>query len=61
MSIRIEGLSFSYGSTPVLNDVSIQAACPGEILGLVGSSLVLVLSDSKACHRQQRCGDCNDD
>ena len=36
MSIRIEGLSFAYGSTPVLDDVTLRAARPGELLGLVG-------------------------
>ncbi len=36
MSIRVEGLSFSYGSAPVLNDVTLAAARPGEVLGLVG-------------------------
>ena len=36
MSIRIEGFNFAYGSTPVLQDVSMQAARPGELLGLVG-------------------------
>jgi iron complex transport system ATP-binding protein len=36
MSIGIEGLSFRYGSTPVLDDVALQAARPGELLGLVG-------------------------
>ena len=36
MSIRIDGLSFSYGSTPVLDDVTLQAARPGELVGLVG-------------------------
>jgi iron complex transport system ATP-binding protein len=36
MSIRIEGFNFAYGSTPVLQDVSMQAARPGELVGLVG-------------------------
>jgi iron complex transport system ATP-binding protein len=36
MSVRIEGLTFRYGSTPVLDDVTLRAARPGELLGLVG-------------------------
>ncbi|MGE3269749.1 MAG: ABC transporter ATP-binding protein [Chloroflexota bacterium] len=36
MSIQLEGLSFAYGSAPVLNGVSLAAARPGEVLGLVG-------------------------
>jgi iron complex transport system ATP-binding protein len=36
MSVQIENISFSYGSTPVLHGVSIQAARPGEVLGVVG-------------------------
>ena len=36
MSIRIEGLTFAYGSTPVLDDVTLPAARPGELVGLVG-------------------------
>jgi iron complex transport system ATP-binding protein len=36
MSICIEGLSFAYGSTPVLEDVTLRAARPGELVGLVG-------------------------
>ena len=36
MSIRIESLSFAYGSRPVLDDVTLPAAWPGELLGLVG-------------------------
>jgi iron complex transport system ATP-binding protein len=36
MSIRIEGFNFAYGSIPVLRDVTIQAARPGELVGLVG-------------------------
>jgi len=36
MSMRIEGLNFAYGSTPVLQDVTIAAARPGELVGLVG-------------------------
>jgi iron complex transport system ATP-binding protein len=36
MSIRIENLSFAYGATPVLDDINLQDARPGELLGLVG-------------------------
>lgn len=36
MSIRIENLSFAYGSTPVLDDVTLQGARAGELLGIVG-------------------------
>jgi iron complex transport system ATP-binding protein len=36
MSVRVEGISFAYGSAPVLHSVSIDAARPGEVLGLVG-------------------------
>lgn len=36
MSVRVDGLSFRYGSTPVLENVSLQEARPGELLGLVG-------------------------
>jgi iron complex transport system ATP-binding protein len=36
MSVQIEDLSFSYGSTPVLHGVTIDAARPGEVLGVVG-------------------------
>ena len=43
MSIRIEGFSFSYGSTPVLHDVSLQDARPGELIGLVGPHVARML------------------
>ncbi|MFN8635146.1 MAG: ABC transporter ATP-binding protein [Chloroflexota bacterium] len=36
MSVRVEGLSFRYGSTPVLEDVLLAECRPGELLGLVG-------------------------
>ena len=36
MSVRLEGLTFTYGSVPVLDGVSMGAARPGEVLGLVG-------------------------
>jgi iron complex transport system ATP-binding protein len=36
MSIRVDGFSFSYGSARVLDNVSLAAARPGEVLGLVG-------------------------
>jgi iron complex transport system ATP-binding protein len=36
MSVQIENIRFSYGSTPVLHGVSIAAARPGEVLGIVG-------------------------
>jgi iron complex transport system ATP-binding protein len=36
MSIRVDGMSFSYGSARVLDGVSLSSARPGELLGLVG-------------------------
>lgn len=36
MSIRVDGFTFAYGSTPVLKGVSLAAARPGEVVGLVG-------------------------
>jgi iron complex transport system ATP-binding protein len=36
MSIRIDGFTFSYGSSRVLDGVSLAAARPGELLGIVG-------------------------
>lgn len=36
MSVKIEGLTFGYGSTPVLNGITLAAARPGEVTGLVG-------------------------
>jgi iron complex transport system ATP-binding protein len=36
MSIRVDGFSFSYGSARVLDNVSLTAARPGEVLGIVG-------------------------
>jgi len=36
MSIRIEGFTFGYGAAPVLKGVTLEAARPGEVVGLVG-------------------------
>lgn len=36
MSVRVDGFSFRYGSTSVLDGVSLAAARPGELLGIVG-------------------------
>jgi iron complex transport system ATP-binding protein len=36
MSVRVSGFTFGYGSTPVLKGVSLAAARPGEVVGLVG-------------------------
>jgi iron complex transport system ATP-binding protein len=36
MSIRVNGLSFRYGAAPVLDGVSLPAAQPGQVVGLVG-------------------------
>jgi iron complex transport system ATP-binding protein len=36
MSVRVKGMEFAYGATPVLHSVSVDAARPGEVLGLVG-------------------------
>src|SRR5829696_8491590 len=36
MSIRVDGFNFSYGSARVLDGISLTAAHPGELLGIVG-------------------------
>lgn len=37
LSLEVDGVGFSYGSTPVLTDVTFRAA-PGEVVALVGST-----------------------
>ena len=36
-ALSLEGVSFSYGATPVIHDLSLQVA-PGEMVALVGAS-----------------------